>query len=822
MKYQLEPAHWIAGSTRKRLWGASALALGLAVGAPALAQQAKPEGSFQVAAAAPAADGSFDVADNAAVVGVDEVTVFARRRAENAQDVPISITSISAETLRRDNTDFVVKLSQKVPGITTFWSNPKQVLISLRGIGANAGNNDGLDPSVGVFIDGVYLGRTGQVGFSGNFEDVDGLQVLRGPQGTLFGKNTTAGAILISSKAPTFTPEASAEVNIGNYNLRQVRGVVSGPVFGDKLALRLSGYKNERDGYFDNPTRNETLHTLDNWGARFQALFKPSDDFSARLIVQHDEISQAQQPSVYLGDGPVRAGGRTYSSRLSALGYTPVADPFSYTVNFNTALYSTAEQDAYTGQIDWTAPGGVKLTSISAYRTYDFYPWNDFDNTPLDIQRDGGTSNALKQWSQEVRLASPDGSTLLGQKVDWVVGGFFFQQDLAGVNRAVWGPQQYYIATPPAGTTPASFADVAYGYDSQGKIRSYAAFGQATWHVNDRWELTGGLRQTWETKSASTNQYLINRGGLTAAQVASVFSVNFGTSAGKVDSDNLSWLASASYKITPDILLYGSVSRGYKSAAANIGVFSAAQVQAGAKTTIPGEEATSYEIGLKSEFFNRQLQLNVAVYNSEIKNYQTTIQAVDDAAAVNPRGVTFLSTIPGVRTRGAEVEAAWAPDAIDGLTVDASLSYNEATYQDFRNAPCPVEVAATYASSAVCYYDLSGHQLDQIPKWSANLSSQYEHSLGGDVTGYLVAQWSWKSSTYLAPSNSRYGLVDGYSITNFRVGARIGERYDVSAWVNNAFESEYFVNQITAQVGGGVRGYPGDPRTFGVSLKAKY
>jgi iron complex outermembrane receptor protein len=801
------PARRSAGRSRL-FWGVSALAI-VSIGDPAFAEDAQP------------ADGSFQVAE-ASSVGLAEVTVFARRRAENAQDVPIAITSISSETLQRDNTDFVVKLSQKVPSITTFWSNPKQVLISLRGIGANAGNNDGLDPSVGVFVDGVYLGRTGQVGFSGNFEDVDSLQVLRGPQGTLFGKNTTAGAIMISSKAPTFTPEASAEVILGNYNLRQLRGVVSGPIVPDKLAVRLSGYRNLRDGYFDNPTRGETLHTLDNWGVRGQLLFTPTEDFSARLIYQHDEISQAQQPSVFLGDGPVRAGQRTYSSRIIPLGYTPVVDPFGYEVSHNTELFSTAEQDAYTGQIDWTAPGGVKLTSISAYRTYDFYPWNDFDYTPLDIQRDGGTSNALKQWSQELRVASPEGSTILGQKVDWVLGAFYFQQELKGVNRAVWGPLQYYIATPPAGTTPASFANIAYGYDALGKIQSYAVFGQATWHVTDRLEFTGGLRQTWESKSSFTNQYLTNRGGLTAAQVGSVFSVNFGTSSGRVESDNLSWLASLSYKLTPDVLVYGSVSRGYKSAAANIGVFSAAQIQAGAKTTIPGEEATAYEVGAKSEFFDHQLQLNVAAYYSDIKNYQTTIQAVDDAAAVNPRGVTFLSTIPGVKTRGVEVEASFAPNAVPGLTLDGSLSYNKATYEDFRNAPCPVEVAARYASNQVCFFDLSGHQLDQIPEWSANLTGQYERPLTQTITGYAVAQWSWKSESYLAPSNSRYGEVDGYSIANFRVGARIGEHYDVSAWVNNAFESEYFVNQITAQVGGAVRGSPGDPRTFGIRLKARY
>jgi iron complex outermembrane receptor protein len=812
---QLNPAFVIAGHRRRLLWGASVLSLTFACAVPAAAQQAQ-------AAAKPALPpGSFQVADAAAAAGVEEIVVSARRREENAQDVPIAITAISSKSLARDNTDFVVKLSQKVPSISAFWSNPKQVLIGLRGIGSNAGNNDGLDPSVGVFIDGVYLGRTGQVGFNGNFEDVDNLQVLRGPQGTLFGKNTTAGAILIASKAPNFRPEASAEAVFGNYNLRQIRGVISGPIVADKLALRLSAYDNSRDGTYDDVTTGAKLNEQNNWGVRAQALFTPTSTLRIRLIAQHDEISQAQQPSVYLGDGPVRAGTKSYSQRLIPLGFTPVVDPFAYRVYQDAALFATADQNTYTGQVDWTLPGNYKLTSISGYRDYHFVPQNDFDYTPLLIERQGGTTNDLTQWSQEVRLASPSHNQIFGQNIDWVVGAFYFQQKLKGVNRAIWGPLQYYIATPPAGTTPAQFDNINYGYNALGKIRSYALFGQATWHITPKWELTGGLRPTWETKSATTTQYLTNPGGLTAAQVASVFGVTYGTAAGSVDSENVSWLGSLAYKLTPQTLLYGSVSRGYKSAAANIGVFSPQQVLAGAKTTIPGEEATSYELGFKSLTFSKQLQLNIAVFDSEISNYQTTIQSVDDAAAVNPRGVTFLAAIPGVRSRGIEVETTIAPDAIPGLTVDASVSYVKATYKDFKNAPCPVEIAATLPSTQVCYYDLSGKRLEQIPEWSANVSAEYEHPISAGVTGYAVAQYSYKSDNYLAPSDSITGYTDGYGLANFRVGAR-WSRYDVSAWINNAFNEEYFVNSITAQVGGAIRGTPGDPQTFGFSLKAHY
>jgi iron complex outermembrane receptor protein len=795
------------------LWlGVSALALAAAAG-PAMAAD-------QPTAVATAASSAATAAAADTSTGVEEVQVVARRRQENTQDVPIAITALSGKSLARDNTDVILKLAEKVPSITIFATNPKQVLVGLRGIGANAGNNDGLEPSVGLFIDGVYLGRTGQLGFSGNFEDLQDLQVLRGPQGTLFGKNTTAGAILINSNPPSFTPFASTELDLGNYNLRQFHGVISGPIIADKLALRLSVYDNQRDGTFYNQTQGNRLNGLNNSGFRAQALFTPTPDLSVRLIASRDTISQAQVPSVYLGDGPTRPGSKSYSQRLTAIGYTPVDDPYSYTVQNDARLFAQASADAYSGEVNWKV-GGYKLTSLTAYRDYNFYPYNDFDYTPLPIELQGGTTNNLKQYSQEFRIASPTDEAIFGQHIDWVAGAYFYQQSLEGVNRAIWGPDEYYIATPPAGTTPASFNGVNYGYNALGQVRSSGLFGQANWHITDRLELTGGLRETWERKSAYTNQYLTNAGGLTPAQVASVFGVTFGTSSGAVNSANLSWLASLSYKVTPQVLVYGSVARGQKSAAANIGVFTAVQVAAGAATIIPGEEANSYEIGVKSELFDRTLQLNLAGFDTTVTNYQTTIQALDTADPNNVKSVSFLGSVPGLRTEGFELEATYVPPFVDRLELTSNVSYNHAVYTSFPNAPCPAEVSALLPSTAVCLYNMSGKRVEQIPEWQADLSADYSHRINSNLEGYVLARYSWKSDNYLAASDSIYGHVPAYAVTNLRIGLRIGDHYDVSIWANNLTDTHYLINTVTATVGGAVRGSPGDPRTVGVSLRAR-
>jgi iron complex outermembrane receptor protein len=791
---------------RKTFWfGASALTLVITgAGAPAMA-----------------AEPAQTTASAASALDVGAVVVTARRRQENVQNVPISITALSGPRVTRDNSgNAVLKLAEKVPSITAFWSNPKQVLISLRGLGANAGNNDGLEPSVGLFIDGVYLARTGQLGFSGNFEDIADVQVLRGPQGTLFGKNTTAGAILINSNPPTFRPYASAELDYGNYNLWQVRGVASGPVIDDKLALRLSFYDNQRSGTFYNQTLHNTVNGLDNWGFKAQALYTPTSDLSVHVIYSRDVIGQAQLPSIYLGDGPVRAGGETYSARLTPLGYTPVANPFSYTLQQNAALYATASADALSAEVNWTFAGGYKLTSITAYRDYFFYPLNDFDDTPLPIETQGGTSNELRQYSQEFRVASPSEQRIFGQHIDWVAGLYLYQQRLTGVNRAVWGPDEYYIVTHPAGTTPASFNGVNYGYNELEQIKSYGLFGQANWHITDKLELTGGLRETWEEKSADTDQYITNPGGLTPAQVSSVFGVTFGTSGGSVATANLSWLASLSYKITPNVMVYGSAAVGQESAAANVGVFSPTQIDAGAKTIIPTEQTTSYEVGFKSTLFHRALQFNADLFDTQVTNYQTTIEAVDTTDPLNEKAVSFLGSVPGVLSQGAEVEASYTPRFIEGLDLNGGVSYDRAIYSNFPNAPCPANVSATLSSSAICFYNMTGKRVEQIPAWNVDLSADYSHPITDNIEGYAVAQWAWKSDDYLAAEDAPYGHVGPYGITNLRVGVRFDRHYDISIWVNNLTDAHYFVNTISATVGGAVRGTPGDPRTIGVSLKA--
>jgi iron complex outermembrane receptor protein len=489
-------------------------------------------------------------------------------------------------------------------------------------------------------------------------------------------------------------------------------------------------------------------------------------------------------------------------------------------VQQNARLFANASADAASAEVNWTFAGGYKLTSLTAYRNYLFYPYNDFDNTPLPIETQGGTSNALHQYSQEFRLASPSDQQIFGQHVNWVAGFYAYNQQLTGVNRAIWGPDEYYIVTPPAGTTPTSFNGVAYGYNESVQVRSYALFGQASWHITDQWELTGGLRETWEQKSAATNQYLTNPGGLTSAQVQSVFGVKFGTSAGLVNSANLSWLASLSYKPTTNLMLYASAALGQESAAANVGVFTTAQIDAGAKTIIPTEQATSYEVGLKSTLLDHTLEIDADVFDTLVTNYQTTIAAVDTTDPANEKAVSFLGSVPGLLSQGAELEVTYAPRFVEGLDLGAGVSYDHAIYSKFPTAPCPAEVAALHPSSFVCTFNMTGKRVEQIPEWNVDLHADYSHPITDNIEGYINALVAWKSDNFLAAEDSVFGHIPAYAVGNLRVGVRFGDRYDVSLWVNNVTDTHYFVNTISASVGGAVRGTAGDPRTFGVTLKA--
>ncbi|HEY2052292.1 MAG TPA: TonB-dependent receptor [Caulobacteraceae bacterium] len=765
----------------------------------------------------------------AAQNAVSEVVVTARLRKEDVQKVPVSMSVASGEILDLQRIYTPRALQQVSANLNLTQANPRQTIPSIRGIGSTTQNSDGLDSAVGVYQDGVYLGRPGELAY--NLLDIDQVEVLRGPQGTLYGRNTTGGSINISTVAPSFTYGAYAEASFGNYAFRQFDGAVTGPLINDVLAFRLTGYDTWQQGFEYNITRNVYENARDGYGGRLQLLFTPTANFSYRLIASYNREAAPQGAYSFLQDQPTSATGFNYtrSAALVAPGYSPPADPFNRIVDNDAREFSDTHQFLISGQGDWTFGRGYKLTSITAFQTWAFIPSNDADFTALPIAINTNYVDHVTQFSQELRVASPT-----GDRVEWVAGLYYFRQTVRGfadtTNQAdAWAFNS--ALAPLANGTPARSAALSsvlngfsYLTNETPETQSYAAYGQAVWHITRKWALTLGFRETYETKTQSIlssgegNTQLLTCAGTgatcvfdgyalpraTAQKVAGAFPT--GTANFSVDNLMPSGLASLSYQVRPDAMLYATYSHSEQSAGLNVGLLSSTVLAHGVTYAVAPEGADNYELGLKSQLLDRRLTLNLDAFWESISNYQTNAVFL-----INGAPTQALANAGGIRTRGFEMDASYT--VTPNLQLRASGSYTDAQYTNYPNAPCAPEQTAEGLTSC----SLTGREVANTPRYILNLAADYQHEISPKVIGYVSADYSFRSSQNLLTDDSRYGHIDGYGIGDIRIGVRISGRYDVSMWVQNITNTNYLTN--IEETYGAFLGYLGDPRTFGVTLR---
>jgi len=765
-----------------------------------------------------AADNALAPVDAAPAVEAEgaDITVTARRRDEDAQSVPIALSVVSADALDRTGNFTLAQVQQLVPSLQIFSFNPRNTNVNIRGLGANVAlTNDGLENGVGFYLDNVYYGRPGQSQF--DLVDLQQIEVLRGPQGTLFGKNTTAGAINITSKAPSFTPEFFGELSAGDFGYHQLRASVSAPIIADKAAFRLSIADTHRDGFLTNVHDGSKAQDYDNFSVRGQLLLTPTDQLSIRLIGDY-----AHQKQHYVLNIPVAYFG-TYDSgveipnnlaaRVGRAGYTLLpADPFARRGDSDGHYQAFMKSYGGSAQIDWDL-GAVALTSISAYRWWDWDPANDGDSTGLPVVTKGEQANRQRQFSQELRAGST-GTNM----IDWTAGLYYFWQTVRGYGASAYGAAASNWFLP---TTNPSIANAALnGFEansySEPVTKSYAAFGQADWHINDRLILTAGLRFTHEDKSgvyrqdwvAGTNLATLSPTNAAAATaIRNQFNPRTSYTVALKD-DSLSGLATLSWKVAPDILLYGTYSRGSKSGGLNL-----TNIPTGAVAQVKPETVDNIEAGIKSQFLDRKLTVNLAGYWTDVSDYQT---AITEQTALGSL-IQYISNIPKVRSRGVEGDVSYAPSRWIGLT--ASASYTDATYRSYTNAPQAPERPATLNPTQ----DLSGQQLPGVPKFTYTLGADLARPLrDGAIEIYGHADYSHRSTFNTSSSNSRYGQVPAYGLLNVRAGIRQADgRWDLSVWARNIADKDYF-QALSAGTFGLVTGTIGDPRTIGATFKTRW
>ncbi|MBV1691600.1 TonB-dependent receptor [Novosphingobium sp. G106] len=759
---------------------------------------------------------------------ISPIIVTARQRVENLQDVPVAVSVVQGDELDRAYTVNTTGLSTLVPALNYSSANPRNTSFTIRGLGSSvvavSQANDGLEPGVGFYVDQVYHARPATAAF--DFTDIERIEVLRGPQGTLFGKNTTAGAINITSRLPTFTPEASEEISYGERNWLQVKASGSLPVIDDKLAVRVSGLMTRRDGVITNIRYGgHKQNNIGNQAVRGQLLFKPSDAFQLRVIADFSNFENECCTQVYLRVGTsLRPAARQYPALAAGLNYQPAStNPYDRVTDIDAALGVNTNEGGVSAIADWNI-GGATITSVSAWRFWNWDAANDRDYTGVNIQVTQHIPSRQDQYSQELRIASNGDGPF-----HYVAGLYYFHQQLNGRPISIYGSQAAYWLIGPTFTSGATTVNVpanlldGYGTDGRTHFRtdSYAAFGEMNYDITPRFTVTGGLRYTYEDKAGDYDSPVFGGPALTGtpAQITALTNARLSilrqqTYAAKDKGGSLSGRANLAYHFTDGIMGYASFARGFKSGGINMSglPLTSTNQPALATAVVKPERNTTYEVGLKTQFLDNRVLFNLTGYLTKVRNFQATI--VDSSQTVALRG--YLSNIPEVEVKGIEADAIVRPVA--GLTIRGSLAYSHGEYTNYPAGPCPLEVQT--AATVPCNF--TGKPLVGLPRWVETLGFDYALPVGGSG-GSLVAHGdtSWRSSYYGDPSLSKYTLIDGYNLTNASIGYRSDSNWEISVFARNLFQSNYIQN-LTIQAGnsGLILGTPSDPRTFGVTFRA--
>jgi iron complex outermembrane recepter protein len=734
---------------------------------------------------------------------LSQVVVSARRRTENAQDVPAPIAAASGAALDEAGLYRLEDLNTQFPSTNVEFANPRQSSIAVRGLGNNPAN-DALESSVGVYLDNVNLGRASMA--NQDLIDIDQVALLRGPQGTLFGKNTTAGVLNITTRAPTFIPGGEAEASGGNYGYYQVRAALNGPLLDNTLAGRISASRTFREGYVNDIFDGRELESTHRYSVRSQLLWLPEQNLSVRLIADHEEEHSDNGASVVYGVGP--NGGAKFLNAVHAAGGVAALDPDYLETTMDAVQHMDVRQSGTSAEANWQF-SNYKLTSITAWRSWAFLPSNDEDFINVDAIRDNGQAVNDQQISEEVRLASPGDEPLA-----YVVGLYYFWQQQHNLQFTQYGADAAAIAALEDG--PPTFANDYYQVPQYLRTSSGAVFGQLTWRPIETWEFAAGVRDTEEGKAMHLERSNNNISPAFAASFAPYDSGDL-----TLSNNSVSGLLSASYKVIPDFLTYASLARGAKAGGINPAVPNG---KLGIDSLfVKPETAIDVEFGIKSSWLERRLTVNANVFWTQVKDYQATL--------LEPVGTTNtfaqeLTNVGKVRTRGVETEIAAQP--IDLLTLRLSASYDNASYLSYNGAPCSAEkLAPTNAAQGSIICSLTGRPLVAAPTWIVNPGIVWSHPAFDGLTGRAEAGYSWRSKQYGSADDSDYAQIASYGLLDIRYGLQgyleHGESWTATLWSNNVLDKNYVTGSVAVSSSSYYYTlYPGLPRTYGGTFRITF
>lgn len=752
---------------------------------------------------------------------VDEIIITATKSEKSLQDVPISVTALNVEALDSAAVTNLESLQFSVPGLsmTTASGSGFASSIRMRGVGTS-GTNLGFEGSVGVFVDGVYRPRVSTS--LGDFADVERVEVLRGPQGTLFGRNTTAGAISLITKKPELNEfGGSVRATFGNYDRTQLRGILNLPLVEDQMAARFSVDFNKRDGFLENIIDGvDDLNDRDRVNLRGQLLWEPNPDMEVRVIGSYFTAEETCCGAVTFSDGGFVTAGN--AGGLAAFGIDgPIAPDASQREDFLTARDTPTieEQDEASIQVDfdWDLGGGINFFNTISYSDYEVEGFQDADQTGLDFTDASPNGVTVASFTEEFRFSGSLNDLGVGQGGSWILGGYYSEEELGQDYQLTFGPDAAVINALLAGAGAPGFPPFGFTPgDTQRSILSqdatvYAAFGHLDLDLSDQFNLSGGLRYSSEDKTGrgdftTTTGALLNPFILPGA-------LNFEADE---DVDKLTYNAALTYKWTDDVSTYASFAHGYKSGGVNLDVLGG---QAGTiagtpralvangfasfdatveDPTFPVEEVDTFELGLKSRFWDGRATLNLTGFHSTFTDFQVL--------QFTGTGFNILAA-PEVTTKGVEGEMQINP--VEGLDIGVQYTYADASYTE------PFLLGDS---------QLDGLTINNAPKHSGAINATYSRSLGGNFKGFVNGGWSYEGSYIASAALEADRQQDAYSIFMGRVGVSTNDdKYGVEIWCRNCGDEA--VNQIIFSspiADDSTFGFIHPPREYGVTLTSRF
>ena len=775
---------------------------------------------------------------------IERIYVTASKRLKGLQESPVAVTVISSKAIDQTKVLDINDLQTLVPTLrVTPLQRSTNTNFSIRGFG-NGTNNTGIEPSVGVFIDGVYRSRAAaQIG---DLPRLQQIEVLSGPQSTLFGKNASAGVISVRTMAPSQDFEAKVEAGVGNYNQRLMKGYVTNGV-SDTLALSLSGGFNKRDGFTDSVVGLNEINNRDRWNVRGQALYEPSEDVTVRLIADYSKIDEACCTVADIINGPTTAAVR-------ALGGVVLddANPYSYQSSLNTDPNNTVQDGGVSVQVD-VEFDGFAFTSITALRNNDSDFINDVDYTSLDILREGGHTE-IDTITQEFRLTSTG-----TQQLEWMVGAYIFKEDLTTGDTLYYGDniRSYFDVLMAAGGAPGLLSGVegAYGL-APGSIfsnttavnseftqdnKAYSLFANFDYHISDELTAIFGISYTKDTKDINITQANNDiLSGMDLDTVPTLYGVPIGfipqlapavpilkslqflppmlglpnaVEDNSTSDDKTTWSMRLAYELNSNINLFASAATGFKASSWNLSRYSSpfasdksaieganialANQNYGGRYASP-EEATVYELGMKARF--EKGAFNVTIFDQTIKGFQSSIFI----------GTGYVLANAGKQsTQGIEFDSVYNPT--DEWSFTLAGTFLDPVYDSF--------VGATGLDGPI---DLSGKQPAGIHKRSITAGVSYNFELEGGAFGYVRTDYLYESKVQIV-ENVPDSITREVGTLNASAGLNFENGMSVQLWVRNLNNDKYFLSSFPPPIqAGSFNGYPNQPRTFGASVSYEF